>query len=142
MNPNYRHTITLYNCLKACDSPDRKDHWHRTVLTGCYYKAMISRTDSGTSAGVNNTYAVRIPADPRYLPYPSWAELSEEERNWYYTVNLDDVVVYGECLEEITGVSGQTAVQLLKRHKPDAFKVTACSDNTDFPVEKHIRLGG
>ena len=36
--------------------------------------------------------------------------------------------------DEITGVSGQTAAQVLNRHKPNAFKVTAFSDNTSFPL--------
>lgn len=142
MNPNYRHTITLYNCLKATDSPDRKDHWYRTVLNNCYYKAAVSRVDSGTSAGARNTYVVRIPKNPNYLPYAEWVKLSMEQRNRYFTMNLDDVIVYSDCKEEITGESGMTAVQLMKRKKPDAFKVTACSDNTRAPAEKHYRLGG
>lgn len=53
-----------------------------------------------------------------------------------------DIVIYGECTEEITGVSGQTAAQILNRYKPNAFKVTASADNTKFPVAKHYRLGG
>lgn len=142
MNPNYNHTITLYNCLKAADSPDRKDHWYRTELGQCYYKASVTRVDSGTSAGVRNTYVARIPEDPSYLPYAVWAALAEVQRSRHFTMNLDDLVIYGACSDEVTGESGGTAVQLLKRHKPDAFKVTACSDNTRSPMEKHYRLGG
>lgn len=142
MNPNYRHTVTLYNCLKAADSPDRKDHWYRTVLHGCYYKAAVNRVDAGTSAGARNTYVVRIPENASYLPYAAWASLSDEMRRRCFTMNLDDLVVYGDCREEITGESGMTAVQVMKRHKPDAFKVTACSDNARAPVERHYRLGG
>lgn len=143
MNPNYMHTITLYNCLKACDSADKKDHWYRIVLNDCYYKAAISRADSGTmNAGQKNVYVVRIPADERYRHYPEWAALPDDLRGRYFTMSLDDVVIYGNCLEEITGESGKTAVQITKYHKPGAFKVTACSDNTRAPVERHYRLGG
>ena len=53
-----------------------------------------------------------------------------------------DIVVYGECAEEITGTSGQTATQIMNHHKPNAFKVTASADNTKFPAAKHYRLGG
>lgn len=142
MNQNYRHTITLYNCLKALDSPDRKDHWYRTVLDRCYYKAQITRIDAGTSAGVVNTYVVRIPESSSYRPYVVWAALSEKERSRCFTMDLDDLVIYGSCTDEITGDAGSTAVQVLKRHKPDAFKITACSDNTRAIMEKHYRLGG
>ena len=51
-------------------------------------------------------------------------------------------MVKGECKEEITGEGGQTAAQILNRYKPDAFKATAFSDNTGFPVGRHYRLGG
>ena len=54
----------------------------------------------------------------------------------------DDIVVKGECREEITGESGQTAAQVLNRHKPEAFRITAFSDNTGFGAAKHYRLGG
>lgn len=142
MNPNYRHTITLYNCLKAADSPDKKDHWYRKELGCCYYKAAITRVDSGASAGMQNTYTVRIPESDRYLPYADWAELPDSEREKYFTASLDDIVIAGVCGEEITGASGQAAAQVLQRHKPDAFKVTAVSDNTRAPLERHYRLGG
>lgn len=141
-NANYVHTITLYNCLRAADSADKKDHWYRHVLDECYYKASVTRTDSGTSAGMQNTYTVRIPESLQYKPYSVWATLSDEERSAFFTMNLDDIVVHGMCMEEITGSAGQTAVQVMKRHKPDAFKVTAVSDNTAALAAKHYRLGG
>lgn len=142
MNPNYKHTITLYNCLKVADSPDKKERWYRHELIDCYYKASVTRVDSGTSAGMQNTYTVRIPVSEWYLPYVDWAGLTEVEREKFFTMNLDDIVIVGICSEEITGSSGQAATQVLKRHKPDAFKVTAISDNTRAPLERHYRLGG
>lgn len=142
MNPNYTHTITLYNCLKSNDSKDKKDHWYRHVLTCCYYKASVTRTDSGSSAGMQNTYTVRIPESPQYKPYHVWAALSDEERRESFTMNLDDIAVHGECMEEITDESGHRAVQVMNRSKPDSFKVTAVSDNTAAMAAKHYRLGG
>lgn len=141
-NASYVHTITLYNCLRAADSPDKKDHWYRHILHDCYYKSSVVRVDSGTSAGQQNVYTVRIPESPQYRPYADWLKLVEEERKKYFTMQLDDVVVHGECREEITGASGQTAVQLMKRYKPDSFKVTAVSDNSRALCAKHYRLGG
>lgn len=141
-NENYVHTITLYNCLKAADSPDKRDHWYRHVLSGCYYKAAINRVDTGVNAGMQNTYTVRIPEDSLYRPYHEWMKLDESSRQRYFTMHLDDIVIHGECEEEITELSGQTAVQVMNRYKPDAFKVTAVSDNTRALYAKHYRLGG
>lgn len=142
MNPNYVHTITLYNCLKAADNPDKKDAWYRHVLTGCYYKAEIVRTDTGTSAKQQNTYTVRIPESSLFKPYVEWVQLKDADRKKYFTIHLDDIVIYEAQSDEINGASGQTSVQVMNRYKPDAFKVTAISNNSMAPKQKHYRLGG
>lgn len=138
MNQNYSHTITIYNCIKAIDTQDKKERWVKTVLHNCFYKSQVNTGFNGTQASVQNTYVVRIPEDERYLPYAEYITDSEG----HFTVSSGDIVVHGDCDEEITGASGHTSAQVLTRHKPDAFKVTAFSDNTAFPVAKHYRLGG
>lgn len=137
MNPNYCHTITLYNCLKARDAADKKEHWTRTVLHDCFYKASITQTQSDTQVTQQNTYTVRIPQNDDYRPYHEWMDDQSG-----FTVSEGDIVVCGECDDEITGEDGQTAAQLLLRHKPEAFRVTAFSDNTSHLMGKHYRLGG
>ena len=138
MNPNYIHTITLYNKIKAEDTEDKKERWVRTVIQNCFFKSEIKTTFSGTQANASNTYVARIPQDAKYLPYPEFVKSPKG----HFTVSNDDIVIRGECCEEITGKSGNTAVQVLSRHKPDAFKVTAFSDNTFHRMGKHYRLGG
>lgn len=138
MNPNYIHTITLYNRIKAADTAEKKEHWVKTVLHNCFWKSQVNTGFDGTQATTSNTYVVRISKDSRYLPYPEFAKNPEG----HFTVSMDDIVIRGECAEEITGENGQMAAQILQRHKPEAFKVTAFSDNTAFPVSKHYRLGG
>ena len=120
MNPNYNQTLTLYNCLRAADNPEgKKDIWQKTVLHDCFYKSMIGRTEyADKNPRMDNTYTVRIP-------------ISEK-----------DVVIKGECDADITGISPDTAAQVLLRHKPDAFVVTAFADNTSHRMAKHYRLGG
>ena len=137
MNQNYKHTITVYNRIRAADSPDKKDHWQRTVLENCFWKA-ATNTVFGTEASVRNTYTVRIPEDDHYLPYAAFCL----DPDGHFTASAGDLVVYGSCGEEITGESGHTAAQVLNRYKPNAFKVTAFSDNTLYPFGKHYRLGG
>ena len=83
-------------------------------------------------------YTVRIPENPYYRPYAEFAKNPEG----YFSVSPGDIVILGECPEYITGKSGNTAAQVLNRYRPDAFQVTAFSDNTAFPMAKHYRLGG
>lgn len=138
MNQNYVHTITLYNRIRAADSPDKREHWFKTVLSNCFWKSVVNTGFNDTHASVQNTYVARIPKDDRYLPYHEFIKSPDG----HFTVSQDDIVIRGECREEITGEAGQMAAQVLNRYKPDAFKVTAFSDNTAFPVQKHYRLGG
>lgn len=119
MNPNYIHTITLYRNMDGA--------WVRTVLHHCFWKSGIAVTQDGTNARQVNTYTVRIPM---------------EETGPGFRVKTGDVVILGECSDVITGKSPDTATEVVLRKKPDAFKVTAFSDNTSHRMGKHYRIGG
>ena len=143
MNPNYIHTITVYNRLRAADNPNSmKDTWQKTVLHDCYYKNVMGRVDSEKSSKMQNVYTARIPQSDDYLPYHEWAKKPEAARASYFTFSLGDIVVKGVCDELITGSSPNTATELLERYKPDSFVVTAFSDNTSHQMSKHYRVGG
>ena len=82
---------------------------------------------NGTEASQVNTYTVRIP-------------LEAVGNN--FSVASGDVVVLGECADEITGKSPCTASEVLRKNKPNAFFVSAYSDNTTYQMARHYRLGG
>ena len=138
MNQNYVHTITLYNRIRAADRQDKKEHWRRTILRNCFWKAATNTSFGDKEANVSNTYVVRIPQDARYVPYHAFVKPPDG----HFTVSQGDIVVHGECSDEITGEAGKTAAQLIERYRQEAFRVTAFSDNTAFPIDKHYRLGG
>lgn len=142
LNPNYNKTITVYNCLQAKDSQEKKERWYRRTLHDCFFKAQTTETANGTQVQKANVYVARIPEDKDYLPYKKWKELQEEERQKKFTFSEGDIIICGECLEEIAEKNGQTAVSLLQKYKPDAFRITAFSDNTGFLTSKHYRVGG
>lgn len=138
MNANYNQAITIYNRVKSADSEDKREHWYRTVLHGCFFKSQLHTGYDGEKASMTNTYTVRIPENRNYAPYAKFVKAP----NSRFTVSEGDIVIKGICTEEITGESPNTASQVLLRHKPDAFKVTAFSDNTSHLMGKHYRLGG
>lgn len=119
MNPNYVNTITIYR--------NKDGAWSRTVLHNCFWKAKTETVQDGTNAKQVNTYTVRIP-------------LREAEAGFSTSVN--DIVILGEVMDEITGKTPNTATEVMQRYKPNAFKVTAFADNTSHPMDKHYRLGG
>lgn len=97
------------------------------MLHNCFFKARITVTQNGTDVSSANTYTARIP-------------LSAAGEG--FTASPGDIVVKGECADEITTSPPNTAAEILQRNKPNAFKVTAFSDNTGHLMGKHYYLGG
>ena len=120
MNPNYIHTITLYR--------NQGSEWKRSVLRNCFWKSNISVIQNGTNASQVNTYTVRIP--------------EESAGKNFGSVSVGDIVVLGDCRDIIATKSPNTATEVMLRNKPNAFKVSAFSDNTGHLMDKHYRLGG
>jgi len=121
MNPNYVHTITLYR---------RQDDgsYSRDVFEDCFWHAGTAVTQNGTNASKSNIYTVRIPL---------------EKAGPGFCVSLNnDIVVLGECADEISNEKGSRVAEILLKHKPDAFKITVFSRNTGHLMDKHYRLGG
>lgn len=141
-NPNYVHTITLYNCLRAVDNPEKKDVWYRRVLQGCFYKAKIETAQSGNTVNRVNTYTVRVPESADWLPYREWAALTDDERTPFFTASTGDIVLYGESDEEITSKGDGAAACVLERNAPFAFRITAVTVNTSHRMGRHYRLEG
>ena len=152
MNPNYVHTITLYR-------RQQDGTYSRNVIHGCFWKSLTAVTQNGTNAAQSNTYVVRIPKDKAPSRYefqdPLITEngdgLQDESGNslqaftsvdGLFRVSMNDIVVKGECQDWISDEKGYRAAEVLNRYKPEAFKVTAFSDNTSHPMDKHYRLGG
>ena len=119
MNPNYVATITIFRKQNGA--------WVKTVLHNCFWKSKIESVQNGLEVNKVNTYTVRIPL----------SEVGER-----FSVSNGDIAILGEYQDEITMKSHNTAAEVLQRNKPDAFIVTAYTDNTSYLMDKHYRLGG
>mgnify|MGYP003295113043 CR=1 FL=1 len=119
MNPNYVDTITVFRKQDGA--------WVKTVLHNCFWKSKIENVQNGTEVNKVNTYTVRIPL---------------QSAGKGFVIRNGDVAVLGECLDKITMKSPDTATEVLQRNKPNAFVVTAYTDNTSHLMDKHYRLGG
>lgn len=143
MNPNYNRTITIYNRIPARDTVSKRDEWHKKVLYGCSWRCTTADTQMKDQQSMMNrsaeeTYTVRIPMNPDFRKYVEWKDNPESS----FTISKSDVIILGECHEEITGVSPNTAAEILQRYKPDAFLIKSFADNTSHLVGKHYKVGG
>lgn len=132
-------TITLYNYHK---SADKTEHWQRTVIHGVNYSFSNTKTvDSSGKVVYSPTLTVIIPQSApqaTYIDAKGYAKLTDT--TGYFTVNTagnKEVIVCGEVTQEITDTYKIT--NLLTDYLK-AGKVSAFSDNTDFPRLKHYKV--
>lgn len=131
----WEDTITVYN--KYIDA-DKKITWYRTVIPNCFWKYLSagvitrhSSTNYHTIRLETNIVTCRIPKDKKYLSNKDWN--NSESRSEYFTLSVGDVIVRGECVDEINEYeSGNRSSDFLKLHKAqgEAFTVGSVSINT------------
>lgn len=126
--------ITIYN--REYDSKSRIDIWHRTVIRNVWFYVdnKVSQTDSGLKSA--NICKIRIPEgspEKEYLDPENYA--AAESKDTYWTLQEDDIVVQGVCLQEIS-----RPADLQELHKK-YWKVISWSDNR-FGGSPHWRIGG
>lgn len=138
MNPNFNKTVTIYNCLKAKDTEDRKAQWWKKTLHNCSWTGDIKtgqkeRTDQTKTPET----VVRIPPQETLdcMPYSEWKNSPSSA----FTLNAGDVVILGECDDDITGVSPDTASEFISRHN-DCIMIKAVKDNTRTLGFKHYKV--
>lgn len=143
MNPNYIHTITVYNRMKAKDTATKKEEWYKTVIPDCSWRCSTEDIQQQVQSGITNRdqkeiYIVRVPRNEKFRSYEEWKKAPAE----YFALSKQDIIILGECQDEITGISPDTATEVMQRHKPDAFLIRSFADNTSHLVGKHYKVGG
>lgn len=126
--------ITIYN--KEYDPKNRLDVWHRTVIDNVWFYVdnKVQQTDSGLKS--SDVYKIRIPEgspDKEYLDEEAYIKAKDKDRHW--TLQQDDIIVFGRCPYEITKPADLTSV-----HK-QYIKIISWSDNR-FGGLPHWRVGG
>ena len=96
----YNDTITILNKLKATDSITRQDVWYKTILHNAYWSKVGVSNVAGTTVGVGEVIKVLIPFSNQYRQYNDWK--SEGNQAGYYTLSLNDYIIYGEVVENVT----------------------------------------
>ncbi|MEG2428600.1 MAG: DUF6751 family protein [Clostridium sp.] len=115
--------ITIYNHKLNKDT--HLDDWHKTVIRGVrfYVDNKVTITDSGLKSAY--IYKIRIPenagCDKKYVPGDEYQAI--ENVNGHWTIQNDDIVMYGTSLTEIDRPAE------LKESGKRYCKITSWSDN-------------
>lgn len=126
MNPNYKHTITIYNRIKAEDIGEKHDVWHKKVVHDCSFINQKGKTIASVSANSTSQYIVRISRLSDYLQYREYITSPEG----HFTLSMGDVVILGNCTEPYS----RSLV-----HSENAFEIKSISDNRAY-AGSHIKV--
>lgn len=113
--------VTIYNDI-ASDGVNLR-RFDRFVIDKCLKYNQISEGADGTIQKIVNSQNV-ITKDIEHYKTPSeYKELAEDEKDNFYTVQIDDFVVLKEVDDVIT--NSREFQQLQQKYKDDGFSVTA-----------------
>ena len=136
--------LTIYN--KYTDSSTRAVTWYRTVLTDplSFWKEVGDKTIVGGVELDTKSIICRIPATTKYVPIEEWLNLVDKTSK--FTLQQDDIIVVGECKEEIQeGVQGKRSSDFLAKRRKfwGVMQIkTVAQDNMSGMIYKHYTVKG
>lgn len=114
--PWWETTLTIYN--KYEDKQTNIITWHRSVLTGCFWKYTGNKVLVGDTLLETNNTICRIPWSDKFLEKYEWEELPNDEMSNYFTIGPDDIIIKGEVDDAIDEyVNGHRSSDLLAKYK-------------------------
>lgn len=110
-------TITLYN--RYDDPQTDVVTWFRTVITDCFWKASGDKVSIGQVTLDSKSVLCRIPKDSKFMEKFDWVKLPNDQMGNYFTLGIGDIIVKGECLDEIDEYTqGKRSSELLDKYRP------------------------
>ena len=120
-------TITIYN--KYTDTQTQLVSWYRNVVTDCFWKLDGSTVKVGDVTLDSKSIICRIPKDDKFLEKQEWIKLPNDQMGNYFTLAPGDIIVKGECPQEIDEyTSGHRSTDLLGRYR----EYQACMEITEY----------
>ncbi len=126
----FTDTVTIYNHYLK----NGEDCWKKTVLEGVQWKEKTEKViNSSGVLQLVQTVSLTVPFRAGYVPYKSFTGTGFT----FKPIKALDVVVKGECPEEIT--DDYTITNLKKDY--DSATIFSLSDNTNRDFLKHWKVG-
>lgn len=127
--------ITIYN--RKTNKETHFDEWKRTVIKGVHYFVDNKVTVGEKGLFSADVHKIRIPGDiesaNQYLPASEYLQVEDREKYW--TIRNDDIVVRGVCNIDIEKPAD------LKAQGIEYCKIVSWSDNRRG-MTPHWRIGG
>ena len=134
-------TITLYNKHESKETGEIK--WYRHKLKNCFYKVTNNKVNVGNIQMQTDNNIVRIPKQRNYLPPYKWAELTENEKQKYITLQGGDLIfleIVNEDIDEYT--SGKRSSDLIAKYSTLGSVFISSININDFLPGAHYFVRG
>jgi len=129
----WNSTVTIYNRYE--DPKTQKITWYRTVVTGCFWDSGIADVHLMSNYVITRADSplCRIPKQNIYVNAYKWKQLSDEQRNNLFTLQMGDVIVNAEIDDVIDEYNkGKRLSDLIEKYKDlGVLKITGVADNSD-----------
>lgn len=118
-------TVTIVNRLKGEDNDTGRDMFYKKILKDCVWNDKQIASRNGNTITYSEGYQVHIPQDQKftYFEYKTWK--NKENLEDCFTFSLDDYVILGEVVEEITP---DNITDIVDKYKPNAFQIRQFQD--------------
>ena len=124
-------TVTVYN--KSVDAQTDMIRWYRNVITDCFWKMAGNEVTIGETVLDSKSIICRVPKDDRFLEKQEWIKKPNDEKDDYFTFAPGDIIIKGECEEEIDEYTkGHRSTDLLGKYREyqACMEITEYSNNT------------
>jgi hypothetical protein len=124
-NDFFNKKVTIYNDIPADSVNDRR--FDRFVIEKCnVQKGMLQNAD-GTIEKVVNAITITTKDTEHYKPSLEYRYLPIDEIEKYYTVQVNDVVIFGE-VDDVATTRRELDNLLTEKYKNNGFLVTAVNE--------------
>lgn len=125
MIDKFTKKVTIYNDISSDGVNPRR--FDRFVIDKCLIYNQISESADGTVQKIINSQNV-ITKDIKHYKEPiEYIQLAEDERENFYTVQIDDFIVFGEVDDIVT--TSKEFQTLQQKYKDNGFSVTTLNVN-------------
>ena len=122
-------TVTIYN--KYIDSQTQLVSWFRNVVTDCFWKLDGTTVRVGDVVLDSKSILCRIPKDEKFLEKQDWVALPNDEMGDYFTLSQGDIIIKGECTDEIDEyTAGHRSTDLMGKYRD----FQACMEISEFSI--------
>ena len=124
MTDFFTQKVTIYNDIPSDGVNARR--FDRFVIDLCNIQKGILQNADGTIEKVVNAITITTKDTEHYKPSLEYRYLPIDEKDKYYTVQVNDVVIFGEVDDVVT--TSREFQDLQSKYKNNGFSVTAVNE--------------